>query len=116
MPGTFLTICLHPVDILLCVLPYTWVVVVGADHDVFSVLELCPRVRTVAAMARKETTAALLASVGTGRPVGGMATAWGIVLHSVLGLTGVRTDDVVAGAALSGGGSNEHLRETNSLT
>jgi hypothetical protein len=96
LPGTFLTICLHPFDILLCVLTYALVVAVGANNDVFSILEFCPRVMTAAAMARKETTTALLASVGTGRPVGGQATAWGIASHSVLGLTGVRTDDGVA--------------------
>ena len=96
MPGTFLTICLHPVNILLRVLTYTWVVAVGANHGVFSILELHPRVRTATAVARKETTTAPLTSLGTGRPVGGMATAWGIASHSVLGLTGVRTNDGVA--------------------
>ena len=96
LPGMFLTICLHPFDILLRVLTYTWVVTVGANHGVFSILKLCPRVRTASAMACKETTTALLASLGTGRPVGGMATAWGIASHSVLGLTGVHTNDGVA--------------------
>jgi hypothetical protein len=44
-----------------------------------------------------------------------MATSGGVTPHSVLGLTGVGTDDGVAGAALPGGGNNERLRETNSL-
>ena len=88
LPEALLTICFHPVDVLLCIFGYTWVVTVGENHDVFSVLELCPRC--------KEMPTALLTILGTGRPVGGMATAWGIALHSVLGLTGVRTNDGVA--------------------
>ena len=44
-----------------------------------------------------------------------MATSRGVTPHGVLGLTGVSTDDGVAGVSPSWGGSKECLGVTNSL-
>ncbi len=92
-----------------------WIVVIGANGDVFPILELCPRVGTAAAVALKGAPTSTVAAWSIGGSIGRMATSGGVTPHSVLGLTGVGTNDGVAGAAPSGGGSNERPRETNSL-
>jgi len=116
LPVTFLTIGFQTIDVLLGILTDAWIVAIGARDDVFPILEFCPCVGTAAAVALKGEPTSTVAAWSSGRSIGRMATSGGITPHSVLGLTGVRTDDGVAGAALSGEGSNERLRETNSLT
>ena len=49
----FLTIGFHAIDVLLGIITHTWVVTIGANHNVFPILEPCPRVGTAAAVARK---------------------------------------------------------------
>jgi hypothetical protein len=49
----FLTIGFHLMDISLGIIAHTWVVAIGANHNVFPILELCPRVGTAAAVARE---------------------------------------------------------------
>ena len=115
LPVEFLTIGFHLIDIPLGILTNAWVVAIGANHDVFPIPELRPRVGTAAAMAREGAPTSTVAAWSIGRSVGRMATSSGITPHSVLDLTGVGTDNGVAGASPSGGGSNECLRETNSL-
>ena len=105
----------HSIDIPLGIIAHTWVVAIGANHNVFPILELRPRVGTAAAMARKGAKTSTVAAWGIGGTVGRMATPRGVTPHSVLGLTGVSTKNGVAGASPSGGGSNDCLRETNSL-
>ncbi len=112
----FLTIGFHTIDVPLGILTNAWIVAIGANDDVFPILEFCPCVGTAAAVARKGAPTSTVAAWSSGGSIGRMATSGGVTPHSVLGLTGVHTDDGVAGAALSGGGSNERLRETNSLT
>jgi hypothetical protein len=111
----FLTIGFHTINVPLGILTNAWIVAIGANDGVFPILELCSRVGTTAAVARKGAPTSTVATWSIGGSIGWMATSGGVTPYSVLGLTGVGTDDGVAGATSSGGGSNERLRETNSL-
>ena len=66
-------------------------------------------------MAREGAPTLTVTAWGIGGSIGQMATPRGVMSHSVLSLTGVSTNDGVAGASPSGGGRNECLGETNSL-
>ena len=69
LPVAFLTICFHSVDVFLGIVAHTWVAVIGANYNVFTVLELRPRVGTAAAVACKETPTASPTILGIGGPV-----------------------------------------------
>ncbi len=105
----------HLINIPLGIIAHTWVAAIGANHNVFPILELRPRVGTAAAVAREGAPTLTVVAWGICGSVGQMATPRGVTPHSVLSLTGVSTDDGVARASPSRGGSNECLGETNSL-
>ena len=87
LPESFLTAGFHVVYVFLCVLAHTRVVAVGANDDMLAILELRPRVRTAADMARKESSTAPLAIGSSSRPICRMTITLGISAHHVLGLT-----------------------------
>ena len=84
------------INVSLGILAHTWVVAIGANHNVFPILELCPRVGTAAAVARQGTPTPTVTAVGVGGPVGRMTAAGCVTPDCVLGLTEVRTNDGVA--------------------
>ncbi len=113
---SLLTIGLHAVNILLCILAHTWIVLVGANNNVLAFTEFCLGVWPAAAMTKEEALTPAPSGCSSSGPVGGVAATAGIAFHCCLGFTGVGTRDGTGGATATRGGRVEGLREPNSFT
>ncbi len=112
-----LTIGLHAINILLCIIAHAWIVLVGANNNVLAIAKFCPRVWPAAAVTRREEALTPAPSgSSSSRPVGGVATTLGVAFHCHLGLTGIGACNGTGRATSTRGGHVEGLREPYSFT